>query len=268
MPETRDDFTLLKRYIEQTLKIQCSNYKEDYIKRRLLSRMRTTSQSTYADYLYYLKGHPAELDPLKNALTINVTEFFRDTEVYNIIRTTLLPELFRMKKRITIWSAGCSSGEEPYSLAMILSDMMMTNKEISAQIIATDLDEVILARARAGIFSDKAVQKLSEMQIRRYFNKLPDGTFEAKQNIKDLIRFRPHDLMSGVPPSRFVEMITCRNVTIYFTEKQKDDLARMFHSALVPGGFYVMGKTEYLGREVESLFTPFNSLQKIFTKKQ
>lgn len=266
--ETKDDFTLLKRYIEQTLKIQCSNYKEDYIKRRLLSRMRSTSQAAYSDYLYYLKGHPAELEPLRNALTINVTEFFRDTEVYNEIRNTLLPELFRQKKRIQIWSAGCSSGEEPYSLAMILSEMMTANKQISAQIIATDIDEVILAKAKAGVYPDKSVQKMSDLQIRRHFTKLPDGNFEVKQHLRDLLRFRPHDLMGGVPPSRYVDMITCRNVTIYFTEKQKDDLARMFHAALIPGGFYVMGKTEYLGREVESLFAPFNSLQKIFIKKQ
>ncbi len=265
--ETNDDFTLLKRYIEQMLKIKCSNYKEDYIKRRLLSRMRSTSKTTYADYLYYLKGNPAELEPLRNALTINVTEFFRDPEVYNVIRGTLLPELFKQKKRIQIWSAGCSSGEEPYSLAMILSDMMMTNKEISAQIIATDIDEVILAKAKAGIYPDKSVLKLNDMQIRRHLTKLPDGTYEVKQHLRDLIRFRPHDLMSGVPPSRFVDMITCRNVTIYFTEKQKDDLARMFHSALIPGGFYVMGKTEYLGREVEPLFAPYNTLQKVFIKK-
>jgi chemotaxis protein methyltransferase CheR len=268
MPDKTDDFNLLKRYIEQTLKIQCSSYKEDYIKRRLLSRMRTTSQATYADYLYYLKGHPAELDPLKNALTINVTEFFRDTEVYNLIRTAILPDLFKQRKRIQIWSAGCSSGEEPYSLAMIVSDMMMTNKEVSAQILATDLDEVVLAKARAGIFSDKAMQKLNETQIRRYFTKMPDGNFQVKQHLKDLIRFRPHDLMSGIPPIRHIDMITCRNVTIYFNEKQKDDLARMFHAALVPGGFYVMGKTEYLGREVESLFSAYNNLQKIFIRKQ
>ena len=268
MVETKDDFNLLKRYIEQTLKIQCSNYKEDYIKRRLLSRMRSTSQATYSDYLYFLKGHPAELEPLRNALTINVTEFFRDIDVYNEIRATILPLLLKQKKRIQIWSAGCSSGEEPYSLAMILSDIMMTNKDISAQIIATDIDEVILAKAKTGIYPDKSVQKLSDVQIRRHFSKLPDGSFEAKKHLKDLIRFRPHDLMSGVPPSRFVDLITCRNVTIYFTEKQKDDLARMFHAALIPGGFYIMGKTEYLGREVESLFAPYNSLQKIFIRKQ
>ena len=229
--------------------------------------MRSTSQGTYAEYLYYLKGHPAELEPLRNALTINVTEFFRDTEVYREIRNTILPELFRQKKRIQIWSAGCSSGEEPYSLAMIISDMMMTNKDISAQIIATDIDEVILAKAKTGIYPDKSLLKLNDMQIRRHFNKLPDGNFEVKQHLRELIRFRSHDLMSGIPPSRFIDLITCRNVTIYFTENQKDDLARMFHAALVPGGFYVMGKTEYLGREVEPLFAPFNTLQKIFVKK-
>ncbi len=267
MNDAGDGFVPLKRYIEQTLKIQCSNYKEDYIKRRLLSRMRSTNAGTYPDYLYYLKGHQTELEQLRNALTINVTEFFRDTEVYNAIRTAILPELFKQRKRILLWSAGCSSGEEPYSLAMMFSDMMMTNKEISVQIIATDIDEVTLARAKAGIFSDKAVQKLNETQLRRYFTKLPDGTFEARQNLKSIIRFHPHDLMSGVPPSRHLDLITCRNVTIYFTEKQKDDLARMFHSALVPGGFYIMGKTEYLGREVESLFSPYNNLQKIFIKK-
>lgn len=266
--DTNDDFNLLKRFIEQTLKIQCSNYKEDYIKRRLLSRMRSTSQATYSDYLHYLKSHAEELEPLRNALTINVTEFFRDLEVYNEIRNTLLPELFRQRKRIQIWSAGCSSGEEPYSLAMILSDMMMTNKEISAQIIATDIDEVVLAKAKTGVYPDKSMLKLNDVQIRRHFTKLPDGNYEAKKHLKDLIRFRPHDLMSGVTPSRFVDLITCRNVTIYFTEKQKDSLARMFHAALIPGGFYVMGKTEYLGREVEALFTPYNSLQKIFIKKQ
>ena len=82
-----------------------------------------------------------------------------------------------------------------------------------------------------------------------------------------LIRFRPHDLMSGIPVSRWLDLVICRNVTIYFTEMQKNELSKMFHSALVSGGFYIMGKTEYLGRQVEELFTPYNSLQKIFIKK-
>jgi len=262
-----DDFALLKRFIENTLAIQCSNYKEDYIKRRLLSRIRSTNCSGYEDYLRYLKANPPELENLRNALTINVTEFFRDYDVYDFIKKEILPTLFRQRTRLRIWSAGCSTGEEPYSLAMILSDLKSLNPEISAQIYATDIDKVVLAKAHEGIFTPKAMVKLSEGQIHHHFNKLPDGNFQVKPHLTELIRFRPHDLMSGVPISRWIDLVICRNVTIYFTEKQKDELAKMFHGALVSGGFYIMGKTEYLGRQMESLFTPYNSLQKIFIKK-
>jgi chemotaxis protein methyltransferase CheR len=266
--EKDDGFAALKRYIGQTLKIQCSNYKEDYIKRRLLSRMRSTGTSTYDEYLRYLREHSPELENLRNALTINVTEFFRDADVYDLIRKEVFPALFKGRKTIRIWCAGCSTGEEPYSLAMILSEMIAVDKTISGQIFATDIDEVVLKKAKEGIYSEKAMGKLSESQIHRYFTRLPDGTYQVKPHLQDLIRFRPHDLMSGQPISRFLDMISCRNVTIYFTEKQKDELARTFHTALVPGGYYVMGKTEYLGREVEGLFTPVNSIQKIYRKKE
>ncbi len=262
-----DDFVLLKRFIEQTLGVQCSNYKEDYIKRRLLSRMRSTNSESYDDYLSYLKANPPELENLRNALTINVTEFFRDAEVYEILRKEILPFLFKGKKRLHIWCAGCSTGEEPYSLAIILSEIMAQNSEVSARIIATDIDKIVLAKAQEGIYSPKAMIKLSEPQINRHFTRLPDGNFQVKPHLKELIRFRPHDLMSDVPASRWLDLITCRNVTIYFNEKQKDELAKMFHEALTSGGFYIMGKTEYLGRQVENLFIPHNSIQKIFIRK-
>ncbi len=155
-----DEFSLLKRYIEQTLKIQCSNYKEDYIKRRLLSRMRSTNTTTYDEYLRYVKANEKELEPLRNALTINVTEFFRDQDVYDLLKKEVLPDLFRKRKKIRIWCAGCSTGEEPYSLAMILSDMMAANKESSVQIYATDIDEVVLGKAKEGIYQAKAMAKL------------------------------------------------------------------------------------------------------------
>jgi chemotaxis protein methyltransferase CheR len=262
-----DDFDALKRHIEQTLKIQCGNYKEDYIKRRLLSRMRSTNTTTHGEYLKYLKATPAELEVLRNALTINVTEFFRDNDVYEILKKEILPDLFSKRKRLRIWCAGCSTGEEPYSIAMILHEIMSTNKELSVQILASDIDKVVLAKAQEGIYAPKAMVKLSESQIHRHFTKLPDGNFQAKQHLKDIIRFRPHDLMGGTPVSRWLDLITCRNVTIYFTENQKDDLARLFHDALVTDGYYIMGKTEYLGRQVENLFVAKNSVQKIFTRK-
>jgi chemotaxis protein methyltransferase CheR len=270
-PETKttmDDFAALKRYIEQTLKIQCGNYKEDYIKRRLLSRMRSTNTTNYEEYLRYLRENAPELEILRKALTINVTEFFRDNDVYESLRKEILPDLFQKRKRLRIWCAGCSTGEEPYSIAMILSDLVAQNNELTAQIYATDIDKVVLAKAQEGIYSPKAMTKLSEAQIHRHFTKLPDGNFQVKPHLKEFIRFRPHDLMSGVPVSRWLDLITCRNVTIYFTEAQKDDLAKLYHGALVTDGYYIMGKTEYLGRKVEHLFTAKNSIQKIFVKKE
>jgi chemotaxis protein methyltransferase CheR len=262
-----DDFGRLIRFIEQTIGIRCSSYKEDYIKRRLLSRMRSTNCVTYQDYLNYLKANPAELEKLRNALTINVTEFFRDSDVYELIKKEIFPALIQQKKRLHIWCAGCSTGEEPYSLAMILSDLIAQNPLISARIYATDIDQVVLQKAKDGLYPPKTMVKLSESHIRRHFTKLADGNFLVKPHVKELIRFRPHDLMSDVPVAQWLDLITCRNVTIYFNEQQKDSLARMFHGALGSRGFYIMGKTEYLGRTLENLFESYNSLQKVFIKK-
>lgn len=260
------DFLALKRYIEGTLKMQLSNYKVEYIKRRLSSRMRSTGKDSFGHYLTYLKATPDELEPLKKALTIHVTEFFRDADVWDAVRTIVIPEILKERARIRIWSAGCSTGEEPYSLAMIVYEFMQKNKDINVLIYATDIDEPTLERAKEGIYDPKALQKMTDAQIRKHFMQLPSGMFQVKPHLKELIRFRRHDLMSGAPISRFLDMVTCRNVTIYFNENQKNELAKLFHEALTPGGFYIMGKTEYLAKEVEHFFTSYNSTLKIFTK--
>ncbi|MCP1661808.1 MAG: protein-glutamate O-methyltransferase CheR [Methanocalculus sp. MSAO_Arc1] len=262
------DLKQIKDLIEKTLQIRCSNYKEEYIKRRLLSRMRTTQSANYKEYMQYLDKNPPEWELLRNALTINVTEFFRDKEVFEILRKELIPEILSGNGRIRIWSAGCSSGEEPYSLAMILSEITTKKGGAVATIYATDIDEKILKRAKDGIYEAKVVEKLPAATIRRHFTKLPDDQYQVKQHLKDMIHFRKHDLMSGVPASRYVDIVTCRNVTIYFTEQQKNDLARTIHAALNKNGYYVMGKTEYLGREVEGLFSHYNALQKILKKNE
>jgi chemotaxis protein methyltransferase CheR len=184
------------------------------------------------------------------------------------VKNVILPALFAQKKRISIWCAGSSTGEEPYTLAILLHEALVNHKDWSGVITATDIDEVVLAKAKAGVFEEKVIAKLPTLQVQRHFTKRPDGLYEVTPHLKELLRFRPHDLMSGVPPVRYVDLLTCRNVTIYFTEKQKDDLARMFHSALVTDGYYVMGKTEYLGRAVEDLFVAKNTSQKVFMKRE
>jgi len=264
-----DAFRALEHTIEKNLGIHCSNYKEDYIKRRILSRMRSTGRETFEEYHRFLLSSQQEMEDLRNALTINVTKFFRDPDVFDVLRIHVLPGILQKRHRVHIWCAGCSSGEEAYTLAILLYDLIASRggSDVSGLIYATDIDQEILKRAKDGIYDKKALENVSHAQLARHFTLCSDGRYEVKPHLRELIRFRHHDLMSGVPISRFLDCISCRNVTIYFTEHQKNDLARLFHPSLAAGGYYVMGKTEYLSREVESLFTPYNVLEKIYTKK-
>jgi chemotaxis protein methyltransferase CheR len=260
-------FFALEQTIERLAAIRCACYKEDYIRRRILSRMRVTKKDTYAEYHTFLQSHPTEIEELKNALTINVTSFFRDPEVFHLLENKVIPDLLRKKRRIHVWCAGCSSGEEAYSLAMAFHDLLPRCPDTSALIYASDIDEEILIRARQGTYDEKSLETLTPGQIRSHFIREKNGRYTVQPHLKSLVRFRKHDLMSDPPVSRFLDLITCRNVTIYFTESQKNELTRMFHSSLCSEGYYVTGKTEYLGRDVENLFSPYHIGEKIYIKK-
>jgi chemotaxis protein methyltransferase CheR len=261
------EFQTLKRTIEKLLGIQCGCYKEDYIKRRVLSRMRITGKEKYREYNSLILSDKSEQELLRNALTINVTKFYRDKEVFDLIKSDIFPGIIRSKGRMRIWSAGCATGEEPYTLALIIHDITRLNPDASVTIFATDLDREALKKAKEGIYDKRSLENLNENQVRRHFTETEDGKYEVKPHLKEMVRFSQHDLMSGKPVTNYLDMILCRNVTIYFTEEQKNDLARMFHPALVSKGFYVMGKTEFMSREVEELYDPYNTLQKIYTKR-
>jgi chemotaxis protein methyltransferase CheR len=261
-----DAFASLQRSIERLVRIKCSNYKEDYIKRRILSRMRLTNTADFEAYHKYLLANPQEIDLLRNALTINVTKFFRDPEVFEVLRREVLPDLATRRKSIRIWCAGCATGEEPYSIAILAHELIALHPDLNVTIYATDIDTVALEKAKAGIYDRKTLENVDEHQLRKHFISRDDGTFEVRPHLKEIIKFRQHDLMSGVPIARYLDAVTCRNVTIYFTERQKNELARLFHGALAADGYYIMGKTEYLGREVEHLFASYNITQKIFRK--
>lgn len=204
--------------------------------------MRITGKERYKDYNTLLISDKNEQELLRNALTINVTKFYRDKEVFDLLRTEIFPDIIRSKGRMRIWSAGCATGEEPYTLALIINDLTRLKPDVQVTIFATDIDREVLKKAKDGIYEKRSLENLSESQIRRHFNETGDGKFEVKNHLKEMIRFSHHDLMSGKPATNYLDMILCRNVTIYFTEEQKNDLARMFHPALISKGFYVMGK--------------------------
>ena len=261
-----DGFASLLRSIERLAGFKCSNYKEDYIKRRILSRMRLTNTADYEAYHKYLLANPQEVDSLRNALTINVTRFFRDPEVFEVLQRDILPDLIRRKKTIRIWCAGCATGEEPYSIAILVHELAILHRDINVTIYATDIDTGALRKAMAGIYDEKTLENVDGRRLRKHFIRHDDGRVEVRPHIRDFVKFRQHDLTSDASIARYLDIVTCRNVTIYFTEKQKNELARLFHSALAIDGYYILGKTEYLGREVEHLFTPYSIAHKILRK--
>lgn len=252
--------------VQKRLGIQLTSYKQDYIKRRLLSRMNSTRSKDFVEYHHYLKTHPEEEEKLRNALTINVTKFFRDLDVFDLVKKEIFPTILRDKRSIKIWSAGCSSGEEPYTYAIILHELGKTGPGFNGAIIATDIDEEMLKKARLGVYEKNALENMSEAQISRHFDKKEDGKFYIKDHIKQIVKFQPHDLMKGQPAAKGVDMVSCRNVTIYFNEQQKKDLVKLVHESLVKDGFYIMGMSEYMAKDVEHLFKAYRPMLKVFQK--
>jgi chemotaxis protein methyltransferase CheR len=251
--------------VQKRLNIQLSNYKQDYIKRRLLSRMNSTRSKDFVEYHQFLRTHPEEEDKLRNALTINVTKFYRDPDVFNLVRDEIFPTILKNKRTMKIWSAGCSSGEEPYTYAIILHELGKTSPAYNGSIIATDIDEEILKRARIGAYEKNTLENLTEIQISKHFDKKEDGKYYIKNHIKQIVKFQNHDLMTE-PPSQMLDMVSCRNVTIYFNEMQKKDLVKKVHKSLGKDGFYIMGMSEYMAKDVEHLFKPFRPMLKVFQK--
>jgi len=252
--------------VEKKLNIQLTSYKQDYIKRRLLSRMNSTRSKDFVEYHQYLRTHPEEEEKLRNALTINVTKFLRDPDVFNLIGKEIFPTIIRQKNGIKVWSAGCSSGEEPYTYAMMIYDQKKPGLLLSGVIIATDIDEEIIKKAKLGIYEKNALENLSETQLNRHFQKTEDGKYQIKDHIKSMVKFQSHDLMKGQPVARMFDLVSCRNVTIYFNEQQKKDLVKLMYESLGKEGYYVMGMSEYMSKDVESLFKPFKPMLKIFQK--
>jgi len=265
MAEERD-FRQLLITIESKLGIRCENYKESYLKRRIESRMRMNKITKYNEYNILIKKDNEELEKLRNALTINVTKFFRDPTVFEVIRREIVPDIIEKKKKIKIWCAGCATGEEPYTLAIIIYEYLALKKDVDVTILATDLDLEAIKKAKEGIYDKRNLENVSKMQLKKHFTELENGKFAINEHIKKMVKFSKHDLMSGSPAGRFMDVVSCRNVTIYFTENQKNTLSKEFHEALSNNGYYIIGKTEYIGREVEHLFEQYNSNEKIFRK--
>ena len=261
-------FKRILNHIKNVLKIDVTQYKDSYIMRRLRVRMKATKCKTFKEYYEYLKSHSDENEKLAETLTVNVTEFWRDLTVYKEIQKIIDGWVADRKiRKIRIWSAGCSSGEEPYGIAIILSEAMEKHKRklLNALITATDIDKEILAKAKRGVYHAKQLKNLPPQIIEKYFIKLNDEEYMIKNTLKKFVKFQYHDLIKD-PPLKNMDMVLCRNVIIYFDKKIQEEIFLKFYEALNPGGFLILGKTEILHGEAKKLFKTYNARERIYQK--
>lgn len=272
-PEIHEDekeFSYLKTLIKKKIGFNCEDYKQPHLKRRLAVRLRVTNSRTYKEYAEILQREENEAQKLKDTLTVNVTEFFRNPEIYEVLSKKCLPTLLKAKgenKTLRIWSAGCSNGDEPYSIAIALREYLgILIKKYNISITGTDIDEDSLEKARNGTYPEKSLEKLSKERISRYFTKVDNG-YQVNDDIRSLVNFKRHDMISGAPMSGF-DFVFCRNVTIYFDKPLQEKLYLNFYNALNNNGFFVMGKTETLIGPASKLFESFEPREKIYQKRR
>ncbi|HEY9247096.1 MAG TPA: protein-glutamate O-methyltransferase CheR [Candidatus Methanoperedens sp.] len=269
--EDEKEFSDLKAIIKKKIAFNCDQYKQAHLKRRLAVRLRATKSNSYRNYAEILLVNGEEQQKLKDTLTVNVTELFRNPETYEIFGERALPEIVKSKtadKTIKIWSAGCSNGEEPYSIAIMLFEYLGgLAKRYSISILGTDIDEDSLGKAQKGIFQLKQLEKMSKERLERFFNKKDDNTFQIRDDIFHVMKFRNHDMISG-PKLYGFDVIFCRNVTIYFEQELQEKLYLNFYNSLNSGGFFVMGKTETLIGPAADLFYPIDVRERIYQKRR
>ena len=241
MVET-DNYEIFKKDILQLAGIDLNSYKEKQMRRRINTLITKNNVKTYNDYVALIKKDKEKFDQFINFLTINVSEFYRNPDQWKILEGQVFPELIKkFGKNLKIWSAACSTGDEPYSLVMALSRQVPL---ANIKIIATDIDNQVLDTARMGLYNEKSIASVPDDLKKKYFTKV-GSSYQISDEIKKRVEFKKHDLLKDPYPSG-CNLIVCRNVVIYFTEEAKDVIYQKFHKALQPGGVLFIGSTEQI----------------------
>ena len=246
----------------------CASYKDKCLRRRIAVRMRARAVHSYADYARVLDSDRDEYDKLLDALTINVTKLFRNWETYRVIASTVVPALWAQPVApIRVWSAGCSSGEEPYSVAALFhqhAERAGALGELSRRVsvLGSDIDVRSLQAAEEGGFEESDFADTPAELRLRYF--APTAPFTIVPEVRRLVRFERRDLLADGPPPGQHHLICCRNVLIYFDRDTQERLFDAFHTALAPGGFLVLGKVETLLGAARTRFVAVDGRERIF----
>ncbi len=245
-------------------------YKKTSVKRRIRRRIHLNNVETYEKYMELLDSQPSEYQKLFNDLTIRVTGFFRDSYPFYIIRTKIIPDIISAKynfnNEVRIWCPGCATGEEPYSIGMLLSDVLKDSIDrFNIKIFGTDISETALESARLGIYDSSAFKEMKEEYKNRHFF-LVGSRYRIKYSIRQLVRYGIHSLVRHTPISH-LDLLLCRNVLIYFDRGLQEKALRDFYYALKPKGYLVLGKSEVIISEFRDVFKEIDREARIYQKR-
>jgi chemotaxis methyl-accepting protein methylase len=262
-------FVALTQKISRERGVVCEAYKEKCLRRRLAVRMRARGVHTFEEYGRLLDRDAQEYQFLLDALTINVTKFYRNAETWDVLRRTHLPELWQHRRgQVRAWSAGCASGEEPYTVAVVLAETARAaGRDASltrCRVDATDLDRRSLDRTREAEYAAGAFSEMPDELTRRYFT--GDATRRPLPAIRELVHVLAHDLTREPPPRPPYDLVVCRNVVIYFDRSMQERLFAMFADALIPGGILLLGKVETLFGPARERLTLVDPRERIYRR--
>lgn len=266
----RGDLDRLLRQVREERGLDLHQYRRAYTERRLAARMRALGLHTYRQYEHFLTEHPEEYTRLLDTLTINVTDFYRDSTVYDILREQVIPEIIKEKTRqrhrnIRVWSAGCATGEEAYSVTMaFLSVMGHRASDFSLVVYGTDIDPKALEKAKAATYDVAKMPHIPKTEQMRFLERA-EHTFRIKPEVTQHVKFRSLNLFED-QPINIVDLVLCRNVFIYFTREQQARVLEGFWKVLQKGGFLVLGRSEKMAPAVAGRFDLVSGRERVYRK--
>lgn len=237
--QQRDDYEFFKVHILRKTGIDLNLYKSQQMHRRLMGLVERANAGTFVKYYQILESDPKEFAVFLDRLTINVSELFRNPEKWDELKDKILPNIIQPRRPVRIWSAGCSYGAEPYTLAMILDQM---TPGVKHYIQATDIDQKILAKAREGIFTSADIKNVPPSYRMKYLENRGEN-YQVVSSLREKVTFRAHNLLKD-PFEKDFDLIVCRNVVIYFTDEAKDRLFARFAQSIKQQGVLFVGGTE------------------------
>lgn len=266
--DSNEDLKAVIQLLRKAVGVDFGNYKMTTIRRRIIRRMLLFKFETLKEYTQYLRLHREELNQLYNDLLINVTTFFRDPDTMDYLSKVLFPRITKdrtLREPIRIWVPACSTGQEAYSLAILLIEVLGDKaSSIPIQIFATDLSEAVVAKARQGTYTKAEVIDVSARRLQRFFTKTDDH-YRINRNVRDLCVFAPHNVLKDPPFSR-LDLISCRNLLIYLNNPYQRKAIATFHYGLNPNGYLLLGKSETVG-SLTALFSQLEKNYKVYTRK-